>query len=233
MYIRFRVAGPLNFTNLYYVVIFNTSGNGQEPYAAAFQSYVNYSFALVFGGTALSGASYQLLQVISTGSSAGYTTRAVPINPLYITSFNANSDGMGNEFTFTFNRLLLLTVPNPNATATPSPTSTPTQGPSPSPTPTATPTPSPTPSGATPNPNATPTTSPGTGTLWAMNFFSTDTSFNPIDAIANNGINDVSFTYPVDTTQNFDVPINKPVPEPVYVSNQSAQIIAIEVINSP
>jgi hypothetical protein len=91
------------------------------PYSASFTSYNNYSFALVFGGTALSGASYQLLQVISTGSSAGYTTRAVPINPLYVTSFNANSSGTGNEFAFTFNRLLLLTVPIPNASATPSP----------------------------------------------------------------------------------------------------------------
>jgi hypothetical protein len=216
MYIRFRTQGPLNFTSLYYVVIFNTSGNGQEPYTASFASYTNYSFALVFGGTGVSGASYQLLQVISTGSSAGFTTRAVPINPIYVANFNPNSDGQGNEFTFTFNRQLLLTVPNPTSSASPSP----------SPNPSATPSP-------TPAPNATPTISPGTSTLWAMNFFSTDTNFNPIDAIANNGINDVSFTYVVDTTTNFDKPVNKPIPPPVPVSNTSAQIIAIEVINAP
>jgi hypothetical protein len=204
----------LNFANLYYVVVFNTSGNAQEPYAANYQSYTNYSFELVFGGSALSGASYQLLQVISTGSSAGFTTRAVQINPLYVTNFNVNSDGQGNEFTFVFNRLLLLTVPNPLASSSPSP----------GPTSTAT---------ATPSPGATPTISPGTSTIWAMNFFSTDTSFNPIDTIANNGINDVSFTYVVDTTQVFDQPVNKPLPPPVQVSNQSAQIIAIEVINNP
>jgi hypothetical protein len=196
------------------VVVFNTSGNGQEPYAASFASYTNYSFALVFGGTGVSGASYQLLQVISTGSSAGFTTRAIPINPIYVANFNPNSDGQGNEFTFTFNRSLLLTVPNPNATATPSPS------------PSATPSP-------TPAPNATPTIAPGTSTLWAINFFSTDLNFNPIDAIANNGINDVSFTYVVDTTTNFDQPVNKPLPPPVPVTNQSAQIITIEVINSP
>jgi hypothetical protein len=228
MYIRFRTLGPLNFTSLYYVIVFNTSGNGQEPYTASFASYTNYSFALVFGGTGVSGASYQLLQVISTGSSAGYTTRAVPINPVYIANFNPNSDGQGNEFTFTFNRQLLLTVPNPNATATPSPSPSPSASPSPSPNPSASPTPSPTPA-----PNATPTISPGTSTLWAMNFFSTDLNFNPIDAIANNGINDVSFTYVVDTTTNFDRPVNKPLPPPVPVTNQSAQIITVEVINSP
>jgi hypothetical protein len=199
MSIRFRTLGPLNFTNLYYVVVFNTSGNGQEPYAATFESYTNYSFALVFGGTALSGASYQLLQVISTGSSAGFTTRAIPINPLYVQTFNPNSDAQGNEFTFVFNRLLLLTVPNPLASASPSPS------------PTATTT-------STPSASATPTTSPGTSTLWA---------------IANNGINDVSFSYVVDTTQPFDQPVNKPIPPPVTVTNTSAQIIAIEVINNP
>ncbi len=218
MYIRFRTLGTLNFSQYYYVVVFNTSGNGQEPYAATFQSYTNYSFALVFGGTSLTGASYQLLQVISTGTSAGYTTRSIPITPLYVTNFNANSDGTGNEFTFTFNRLLLLTVPNPLASPTPSPS------------PTATPTTSASP---TPTPLATPSISPGTSTLWAMNFFSTDTSFHPIDAIANNGINDVSFQYVVDTTQNYDVPVNKPIPPPVQVASTSAQVIAIEVINTP
>jgi hypothetical protein len=220
MYIRFRTLGTLNFSQFYYVVVFNTSGNGQEPYAATFQSYTNYSFALVFGGTSLTGASYQLLQVISTGTSAGYTTRSIPITPLYVTNFNADSDGTGNEFTFTFNRLLLLTVPNPLASATPSP----------SPSPSATPTTSASPR---PTPLATPSTSPGTSTLWAMNFFSTDTSFHPIDAIANNGINDVSFTYVVDTTKSYDVPVNKPIPPPVQVANTSAQVIAIEVINTP
>jgi len=216
MYIRFRTAGTLDLTNLYYVVVFNTSGNGLEPYAAAIQgSYTNYSFLLVFGGTGITGASYQLLQVISTGSSAGFTTRPVQINPLYVQNFNPNSNpSSGNEFTFTFNRLLLLTVPNPLTTATPSP----------NPAATATPTPA---------PGSGPTTSPGTSTLWALNFFSTDTHFDPIDAIANNGINDVSFTYVIDTTTTFDQPVNKPIPAPVQVTNQSAQIVAIEVINAP
>jgi hypothetical protein len=176
-------------------------------------TYANYSFALVFGGSGLAGASYELLQVISTGSSAGYTTRQIPIAPQYVTNYNANSNGTGNEFTFTFNRLLLLTVPIPTVSATPSP--------------------SPTPASPTPAPNATPSTSPGTSTLWAMNFFSTDTSLHPIDAIANNGINDVSFTYVVDTTQSFDQPVNKPNPPPVTVSSSSAQVTAIEVINTP
>jgi hypothetical protein len=228
MSIRFGTLGPLNFSSFYYVVIFNTSGNGVTPLASSLTSYANYSFALVFGGNGVTGAQYQLLQVISTGSSAGFTTRAIPINPLYVTSFNANSNSQGTQFTFVFNRLLLLTVPNPTSSATPSP--------SPSASPTATPssvatsasTPSPSPA-----PSATPTISPGTSTLWAMNFFSTDTSFNPIDAISNNGVNDTSFSYVVNTLDVFDTPVNKPNPPPVTVSNQSAQVMVIEVINNP
>lgn len=214
MSIRFGTLGPLNFSSFYYVVIFNTNGNGVTPLASSLTSYANYSFALVFGGNGVTGAQYQLLQVISTGSSAGFTTRAIPINPLYVSSFNANSNSLGTQFTFVFNRQLLLTVPNPNASATPSPSPSVTSSPSPS-------------------PSATPTISPGTSTLWGMNFFSTDTNFNPIDAIANNGINDTSFTYVVNTLAVFDEPVNKPNPPPVQVSNSSAQVMTIEVINNP
>ncbi len=215
MSIRFGTLGPLNFSTFYYVVIFNTSGNGVTPLASSLTSYANYSFALVFGGNGVTGAQYELLQVISTGSSAGFTTRAIPINPLYVTSFNANSNGQGTQFTFVFNRLLLLTVPNPTGSATASPS------PSPSPSPTST------------APAATPTISPGTSTLWAMNFFSTDTNFNPIDAISSNGINDTSFTYVVNTLEAFDQPVYKPNPPLVQVSSSSAQVTVIEVINNP
>jgi hypothetical protein len=209
MYIRFRTLNPLNFAKYYYVVVFNTNGNGQTPYAATFATYINYSFALVFGGTGISGASYQLLQVISTGSSAGYTTRQIAITPQFITNFNANSDGTGNEFTFTFNRFLLLTVTNPTTSASPSPL-------------------------PTTSPNSGPTISPGTSTLWAMNFFTTDLSFNPIDAIATLGTQDTSFnSYVVDTTAAFDVVVTKPLPAQYPPTDPATEIIQTEVINSP
>jgi hypothetical protein len=214
MYLRYRTLGTLNFNKYYYVVIFNTSGNGQTPYATSFATYINYSFALIFGGTSVTGASYQLLQVISTGTSQGYTTRVFPISPQFVTNFNPNSFGAGNEFTFTFNRYLLLTVPNPTSSATPVPT--------PSPSPSAT-------------PAVGPTISPGTSTLWAMNFFTTDLSFNVIDGIANvSPQQDTSFnSYVIDTTQAFDVPVNKPLPPFAPVADPSAQIIQTEVINTP
>ena len=237
MKIRFRTLNTLDFTNLYYVVIFNTSGNGQEPYASSLASYTNYSFALVFGGTSITGASYRLLQVIPTGTSAGYQARSIPIQTQYVTLFNPNSSGtgIGNEFTFTFNRALL-NVAFPNATPTPtaSTSASPVASPSPlaSASPGASPLPSPTDT-ATPVPVPGSTLPSGVSTLWNLNFFSTDLNFNPIDAISNNGIQDVSFLLVVDTTQNSDQVVNKPNPPPTQVTNQSAQVMSIEVINVP
>ena len=238
MYLRFRVQSTLNFSNYYYVVVFNTTGNGQTPYAASFATFTNYSFALVFGGTSISGASYQLLQVVNSGTSAGFVPRNIPIQTQYVTQFNPNSDGTGNEFTFTFNRFMILTVTNPVG-ATPIPTSTPSAVPSatatPSPNPSASASASPSPTPTPTPPSGQPTISPGTSTLWALNFFTTDPNFNPIDAIANIGVQDVSFnTYVIDTTASFDIPVSKPVPDSLdVISDPSSNVIQTEVINTP
>ncbi len=76
MLIRYRVAGTLDFTNLRYLVVFNTNGNGHTPYANSLNTaFLNFSFILVFGGTQVGGASFALLQVIPIGS-GGFTTVA-------------------------------------------------------------------------------------------------------------------------------------------------------------
>ena len=203
MFIRFRTAGPLDFVNLRYVVVFNTSGNGQPVLATSINSFANYSFELIFGGTNVGGASYQVLQILPTGTASGYTQLQVPILTQYVTNFNPNSNGTGNEFTFTFNRFLLTPI------STPAPTATPT--------------------GATPAPGPF----PGVSTFWDLNFFSTDLQGNPIDAISNNGVQDVSFNDQVTTTAASDQVFNKPSPPPIQVSNAAAQVMAIEVINTP
>jgi hypothetical protein len=188
--------------------VFNTTGNGQTPYGApGLQQFGNYSFIIVFGGTAAAGAAYTVLQVETTGTSSGYQTISLGINPALITNFNANSSGTGNEFTFVFNRLLL----TPIVTASPTPTPA-----------------------ASPSPNAIPTLASGVSSLWAINCFSADTSNNPIDAISPNGINDTTFSsFVVNTLQSFDVVVNKPIPPVVQVTNVNAQVIGIEVINTP
>ena len=206
MLVRYRVAGVLDFTNFRYLVVFNTNGNGLTPYANSLNTaFLNFSFILIFGGTQLAGASYGLLQVIPIAS-GGFQTVALQINPQFVTAFNQNSSGTGNEFTFTFNRLLL----TPLQTTSPSPTSTPTAA-----------------------PTAYPTLLSGVSSLWAINLFSTDANNNPIDAIAFSGISDPTFnSFVVNTLAPFDVPVNK-TPGFSQVASANAQIIAGEIINEP
>jgi hypothetical protein len=204
VFIRFRVQGTLDFANLHYLVVFNVTGNGQTPYAAPnLQQYANYSFILVFGGTVAAGASYALLQLVNSGTSAGFTPIVIPTNPSYVTNFNQNSSGSGNEFTFTFNRLLLTPVQTTSPTPQPSPT-----------------------------PVGIPTLLSGVSSLWAINCFSADTNNNPIDGIANGGINDTTFSsFVIDTTKPFDNPVNKTVL--TQVTNINAQMSLVEIINQP
>ena len=204
MFIRYRVAGILDFNSLRYLIVFNTSGNGITPLASTLNtSFLNYSFILIFGGTQTGGAQYGLLQVIPIAS-GGFQTVALQINPQFVTNFNANSSGSGNEFTFTFNRLLL----------TPLQTASPTPVPSPS-------------------PNAAPTLASGVSSLWAINAFSADSNNAPIDAIAFAGIADTTFSgFVVNTLLPFDNPINKAAGAS-QVTNINAQIVAVEIINEP
>lgn len=205
MLVRYRVAGTLDFTNLRYLVVFNTNGNGQTPYANSLNTaFLNFSFILIFGGTQAGGASFGLLQVIPIAS-GGYQTVALQVNP-QLGTLNANTTGNGNEFTFTFNRSLLTPLP----ATSPSPTSTPTAG-----------------------PTAYPTLASGISSLWAINYFSADGSNNPIDAIAFSGIGDTTYSqWVVNTLAPFDVPVVK-APGYTQVTNPNAQIVSGEVINQP
>jgi hypothetical protein len=205
MSIRYRVLGTLDFVNLRYLVVFNTSGNGQTPYANALNTaFLNFSFILVFGGSQAGGASFGLLQVIPIAS-GGFQTVALQVNP-QLGFLNANSDGTGNQFTFTFNRLLL----TPLASTSPGPTSTPSAA-----------------------PTSIPTLASGVSSLWAINLFSADANNNPIDGIAFSGISDTTFnSFVVNTLDTFDVVVNKPLGY-TQVSNINAQIVAAEVINQP
>jgi hypothetical protein len=207
MLIRYRVLGTLDFVNLRYLVVFNTSGNGLTPYGNSLNTaFLNYSFILIFGGTQVGGASFGLLQVIPIAS-GGFQTVALQVNPS-LGLLNPNSSGSNNEFTFTFNRLLL--TPLSSTSPSPSPSSSPTAG-----------------------PTSIPTLASGVSSLWAINLFSTDANNNAIDAIAFNGISDTTFNqFVVNTLAPFDVVYNKPAGYS-QVQQVNAQIIAAEVINEP
>jgi hypothetical protein len=222
MSLRFRVKAPLDFTNVRYVIVFNTSGSGGQPFANALVSgFQNFSFAWIVGGTG-GNAQPQLVQFFSVpGTGTGLQTQPVVVPPQNV-QLQVGTNGNAGEFTLTFARISF-NVPNPAVTASPS------GAPSASPSPSSGPTPTPT--GATPAPSLLPTTPAQVN--WNVNFFTTDPSGNPIDANGTQGILDTSFVQVVNVTTAFTGPaIVKPAGSTV-VNNQSAAIDQDEVDNNP
>ena len=224
MLIRFRTLAPLDLNANRYVIVINTTGNGQEPYANGFiTGFTNYSFAFAVGATG-NLAQFPLLNeyYFPPGSQQAQAFN-VPLNSQQV-QFNPNSNGTGTEFTLTFLRTAIFCAPVANPSASPG------ASPSPSPTPTGAATAVPT---ATPSPLATPsscTTLGGRSTTWNMNFITTDAASNPIDAFGASGKDDVSFTFKIDTTQASDQQIQRATQ--LQINPPSAQITGIEIINS-
>lgn len=82
----------------------------------------------------------------------------------------------------------------------------------------------------TPSPG--PTSSPLS--IWTFNFFTTDKSSNPLDALGPNGVNDTTFNLPLPVSTVFDytsqltVPVGAP-----RASNPAAQLAGGEIVNNP
>lgn len=125
MLIRYRTAFPMDFQNIRYMVIFNTSGNGGQPYANGFNTgYANYSFIFVVGG--FNGVvQANLYQIIAQpGGAAGQPSQVqLQFGPQQV-QLLTNSNGQNTEFTLTFDRNLMFGIPG--ATSSPQP-----QGPQP------------------------------------------------------------------------------------------------------
>jgi hypothetical protein len=113
MLIRNRVAGQLDFTNVEYWIVFNTSGNGIEPYPALLMSgFKNYNYACIIGGSA--SATQPLLRQFYLAPSVGLAaaTIVLPVQDyIYIPNSGGNPQG-GGEFTLEFDRRLMV-EPNP------------------------------------------------------------------------------------------------------------------------
>jgi hypothetical protein len=235
MSLRFRVKGPLDFTNVEYVIVFNTSGNGAQPYANALTSgFQNYSFAWIVGGVAGS-AQPRLIQYYSVPSAGtGLQTQPVVVLPQNVQLLIGTS-GTPDEFTLRFARISF-NVPNPAATGASSPSSTPTATSGPSPTASAA-SPTPTASGATPAPSLLPTTPAQVN--WNVNFFTVNANpangpvGTPIDANGTQGINDTSYVQIINTTQVVNGPPYIKPAGSATVSNPSAAIDQDEVDNNP
>jgi hypothetical protein len=112
MSLRFRVNGPLDFANVRYVVVFNTSGNGITPYANTLASgFANYSFAWIVGGSA-GPVQPQLIQYYSgPAAGAGLSARSIVV-PQQDVALQVGTSGTQSEFTLRFNRNLF-NIPNP------------------------------------------------------------------------------------------------------------------------
>jgi hypothetical protein len=221
MLIRFRVAGPLDFQNVQYLVVFNTSGNGVEPYPQGLQTgFKNYNFALVIGGNQYVSQPSLFQYYLAPGTASGVQTYRITIPPQLI-NFVPNSGGNptgGGEFTIDFDRSLLNGV---NLSGSPPPVAT---------SPTETPT-----SAATFNPNVQPTTT--AQHIWAINFITADPNSNPpnvpIDSMGIGGPTDATFSSGiVDTSTPFDKVFTKAVGTGT-VSNSGAQLQGFEIINAP
>jgi hypothetical protein len=209
MSLRFRVNAPLDFTDVAYVIVFNTSGNGVEPYANQYVTgFSNYSFAWIVGGTGPT-ASTQLIQYYVNLTTSSIQTQPVVV-PQNLVQLSIGTSGTPNEFTLQFARVLF-NQPNPTQTSSPNPAPTLTPG------------------QLSWNINFfTVNANPANGTVGA-----------PIDANGTTGITDTSFVLSVNTTQVVSATsgvTNDPYVKPAgstQVSNQAAAINQDEVDNNP
>lgn len=114
MLLRFRVNGPLDFTNVRYVIVFNTTGNGVEPYANALTGIFNYSFAWVVGGSGGLAAPALVQYFAVPGTGTNLQTRQVVVPPQFA-QLQILTPSAPGEFTLTFSRSLFNT-PSPAGT---------------------------------------------------------------------------------------------------------------------
>lgn len=126
MSLRFRVNGPLDFNNIQYVIVFNTSGSTSSsngmPYANALTTgFQNYSYAWIVGGTG-TGAQAELVQYFVNISNGTIGTTPVVV-PAGQSQLQVGTSGTQNEFTLQFARALF-NQPNPSVATSPNPAPT-------------------------------------------------------------------------------------------------------------
>jgi len=210
MQIKFTTQGTLDFVNNWYVLAFNTSGTGTEPYAkfgSQTQNWLDFSFEIVvFQPNANSQVQAALWQFGSTTGPNGPQKQAVQIGPipsqdLFVTP---NCNGSSTQFCVTLNRRIFITQFN-FASPSPSPSSTPMPG--------------------------------GVQNTWFINWFVASPGGNPpgqvISAAGPFGVTDNTFVQQYDVSTTFDTPWNQALPPAVpQAPSPASQIIGGEVLNS-
>jgi hypothetical protein len=124
MSVKFDTAGAFNFSQYRYLVVFNTTENGQTPLTNPQQNnWSAYSFSIEIGGTGggTFANAYEYLRSsnCSTCAPALIAIGTTPTQFQYI----PNSNGTGTEFTVVFQPIIFsgIATPGPNASSTPPP----------------------------------------------------------------------------------------------------------------
>ncbi|HTV74289.1 MAG TPA: hypothetical protein VME66_11350 [Candidatus Acidoferrales bacterium] len=211
MSITFMTSATMDFNHVNYVIAFNTSGNGQEPYPNTFAtSYCNYSFIFTLGAGPNGGsvASPALYQVYVTPGSTIASTHYITLNPGSTTV----AQPQANEFTITFERSQLdegspvNPSDNPCGSSTPTPTTS-----------------------ATPAPGSSPTAA--SQATWLINLITTDANNNVLDSMGLD-LNATGYSISVDVNDSVTetIPRTAGAPPP---SNLAAYITGVSIINYP
>ena len=220
--VRFETAGQLDFQNVSYLIVFNTSGNNQQPYAQGFNSNYQYWTAYFIVGGGASFANAPGLEEIYQNPASGQPQPFNIVYPTTYVNFQASIPTGNSQYGFqiAFNRCVL-DLSSPLTSSTPTPT----------PTPTVTPTTAPS-SGHCP-----PFVNTQIGAVWNVSLFTLDRTLTPIDSLSANGPSATDYTFSYNVTQTIPNGSNsgqyfKPASNST-VNNPAAQIVGIEVFNTP
>ncbi len=203
--IRFETAGALDFQNVTYLIVLNTTGNNQQPYAQGYinSDFKNWSAYFIVGGGQGFANFPGLEQVFQDPASGGPRVFQVQI-PTGAATFQTSIPNASAQFGFQiqFNRCLL-DLPPPSANPPPPI-----------------------------NSNGTCPPYTNIATNWNVSIFTLDRNNSPIDSLGTTGPDDTSYKFAFDTAQVVNTNFFKPGSTQT-VQNPSARITGIEVFSTP
>jgi hypothetical protein len=209
--IRFETAGQLDFQNVSYLMVFNTSGNKGQPYAQGFNTnFTNWSVYFIVGGGSTFANEPGLEQVYTNPANSAVQSFNVTY-PTTIVNFQPSIPSGNAEFGFqiTFNRCVFDLAPPTSNSSVP----------------------------VSANGICPPFAITGIGAIWNVSLFTLDKTLTPIDSLSTNGPSATDYNVQFNITQV--IPGNgssgqyfKPANNST-VSNPAAQITGIEIFNTP
>jgi hypothetical protein len=203
--IRFDTAGQLDFANVAYLIVVNTTGNDQQPTAQGYNSdFKNWSYYFIVGGASGVASSPQLYQIYQDPVNGG-PQRTPPLTyPASSLNFQTVIPSGNSAFGFqiTFNRCLL-DLPTPSATQPPIPTT-----------------------------NRICPPYLFSQSVWNVSLFTLDRASNPIDSLSTTNPSSADYKFDFDTSVQVNKNYFKPATN-TTISNQGAQITGIEVFSQP